>query len=213
MNHLDITYTEIIKILLAFLLGSLLGLEREYHNKSAGFRTHIMITIGATLFTILSYRIGGTTPDRIASNIITGIGFIGAGVIFKEGMKVGGITTAATIWIEAAIGMAVGYGAFYLAAGVTLIVLITLMLLTKLESSFDRLRQVRQYKIIFIKSEYVNQKLEENLSSMKIQFIKSKETKMGEQVIVYYKITANHVKFDELNSYLMNNNAVSGFDS
>jgi putative Mg2+ transporter-C (MgtC) family protein len=213
MNHLDITYTEIIKILLAFLLGSLLGLEREYHNKSAGFRTHIMITIGATLFTILSYRIGGTTPDRIASNIITGIGFIGAGVIFKEGMKVGGITTAATIWIEAAIGMAVGYGAFYLAAGVTLIVLITLMLLTKLESSFDRLRQVRQYKIIFIKSEYVNQKLEENLSSMKIQFIKSKETKMGEQVIVYYKITANHIKFDELNSYLMNNNAVSGFDS
>ncbi|MEO7049357.1 MAG: MgtC/SapB family protein [Ferruginibacter sp.] len=213
MDQLDITYTEIIKILLAFLLGSLLGLEREYHNKSAGFRTHIMITIGATLFTILSYRIGGTTPDRIASNIITGIGFIGAGVIFKEGMKVGGITTAATIWIAAAIGMAVGYGAFYLAAGVTVIVLITLMLLTKLESSFDRLRQVRQYKIIFIKSEYANQKLEENLSSMKIQFFKAKEMKMGEQVIVYYKITANQIKFDELNSYLMNNDAVSGFDA
>src|ERR1700752_2697526 len=105
---------DIVKILLSFALGSLLGIEREYKKKPAGFRTLIMITVGATLFTILSNRIAAN-PDRIAANIITGIGFIGAGVIFKEGVKVSGMTTAATIWISAAIGMATGYGAFPLA--------------------------------------------------------------------------------------------------
>lgn len=213
MDFLNITASEIIKILVAFLLGSLIGLEREYHNKSAGFRTLIMITVGATLFTIVSYRIGSSSPDRIAANIITGIGFIGAGVVFKEGMKVGGITTASTIWVASAVGMAVGYGEFYLATFVTLIVLITLLIFTKLEASFDKLRQVRQYKINFVRSEYSQEKLEENFRLLKIEFTKYKEMKMGEQAVVYYKIAANQTKFDELNSYLMNNNAVTGFDA
>src|SRR5437868_2276781 len=138
---MDITYHDVTKILIAFVLGALLGLEREYRSKAAGFRTLIMITVGATVFTLLSYRIGSGTPDRIAANIITGIGFIGAGVIFKEGMKVSGMTTASTIWIAAAIGMSVGYGAYYLAGGVTLLVLVILMLLEKLERSFDHIHQ------------------------------------------------------------------------
>ncbi|MBS1496475.1 MAG: MgtC/SapB family protein [Bacteroidetes bacterium] len=213
MDFLDISYSEIIKILVAFLLGALLGLEREYHNKSAGFRTLIMITIGATLFTIVSYRISTTTPDRIAANIVTGIGFIGAGVIFKAGMKVGGITTAATIWVAAAIGMAVGYGAFYLAAFVTIIILIILLLLTRLETSFDKLRQSRLYKIVYLKNEYSNTLLEEKFSLLKIEFIKNKEMKMGGRVIVFYKITANQLKFDELNSFLMQSSEVMGFDA
>ena len=133
---MDISYTDILKIAIAFALGALLGIEREYRNKPAGFRTLIMITVGATVFTILSYRINSSTPDRIAANIITGIGFIGAGVIFKEGMKVSGMTTAATIWMAAAVGMAVGYGAYYLAGGVTLVMLFTLILLSKLEGFF-----------------------------------------------------------------------------
>ena len=133
---MDISYTDILKIAIAFALGALLGMEREYRNKPAGFRTLIMITVGATVFTILSYRINSSTPDRIAANIITGIGFIGAGVIFKEGMKVSGMTTAATIWMAAAVGMAVGYGAYYLAGGVTLVMLFTLILLSKLEGFF-----------------------------------------------------------------------------
>lgn len=208
INNLDI-----IKILVAFVLGAILGLEREYHNKSAGFRTLIMITVGSTLFTIISFRIGSSTPDRIAANIITGIGFIGAGVIFKEGMKVGGITTAATIWIAAAIGMAVGYGLVYLAICVAVVVLITLLLLTQLETLFDKLRQARVYKIIYLTEEYSKDKLEAYFDSMKINFIKSKETKMDDRVIVYYKVTANQAKFDALNHFLMLNEDVKGFDA
>ena len=100
---------ELTKIGLSLLLGSLLGLEREYQNKPAGFRTIALICVGATLFTILSYRLGNSVSvDRVAANIITGIGFIGAGVIFKNNNTVYGLTTASTIWLAAGLGMAVG---------------------------------------------------------------------------------------------------------
>jgi len=94
---------QIIQIFAALLAGAILGLEREYHNKPAGFRTMILICVSSCLFTILSVSLLG--GDRIASNIVTGIGFIGAGVVFKEGANVRGITSAAIIWMAAAIGM------------------------------------------------------------------------------------------------------------
>jgi putative Mg2+ transporter-C (MgtC) family protein len=100
-----------IKLTIAVIVGSIIGAEREYKSKSVGFRTVILITLGSCLFTILSYEMGGEKdPTRIAANIITGIGFLGAGAIFKEGASVKGITTASTIWVSAAIGMAVGIG-------------------------------------------------------------------------------------------------------
>ena len=92
---------ELTKLSVSLLLGSLLGLEREYQNKAAGFRTIALICMGSTVFTLISMRISISNPDRIAANIITGIGFIGAGVIFKNGANVYGLTTAATIWVSA----------------------------------------------------------------------------------------------------------------
>ena len=209
---MDITYTDIIKIAVAFALGALLGLEREYRSKPAGFRTLIMITVGATVFTILSYRIGSATPDRIAANIITGIGFIGAGVIFKEGMKVSGMTTASTIWIAAAIGMSIGYGAYYLAAGVTVLVLIILMLLAKLETSFDRFHQVKFYKISFSVDDYSIDELEKNISALGINFKKSNVLKSNNEIIVFYKIGANQKEYQLLDNYLMQTKAVMSFE-
>src|SRR5262245_66333390 len=91
------------RILISFCIGTAIGIEREYRSKAAGLRTMIMICLGSTIFTELSMVIGGTS-DRIASNIITGIGFLGAGVIFKDGLSITGITTATTIWITAALG-------------------------------------------------------------------------------------------------------------
>src|SRR4051812_44817227 len=92
-----------IKLLASLLAGVIIGTEREYKTKAAGFRTVILITVGSTLFTMISGFMGGEKdPARIASNIITGIGFIGAGAIFKEGVFVKGLTTAAVIWISAA---------------------------------------------------------------------------------------------------------------
>ncbi len=209
---MDITYTDVIKILIAFALGALLGLEREYRSKPAGFRTLIMITVGATIFTILSYRIGSGTPDRIAANIITGIGFIGAGVIFKEGMKVSGMTTASTIWIAAAIGMSVGYGAYYLAGGVTILVLFILMLLQRLEKSFDRVHQVKFYKISFRVEEYSIDELEKNLTDCGVNHTINKVLKNNNEVIVFYKIGANKNCFQKLDTYLMETKTIKSFE-
>ncbi|HSH66426.1 MAG TPA: MgtC/SapB family protein [Bacteroidia bacterium] len=103
---MNILMEETIQLLIAILIGGIIGIEREYSNKSAGFRTMILICVGATLFTILSEKISTTNDDRIAANIITGIGFIGAGVVFKEGFTVTGLTTAASIWVTAALGSA-----------------------------------------------------------------------------------------------------------
>ncbi len=109
---------------LAAVLGGFIGLERELRGYPAGIRTMALITIGAALFTDVSQILGG--DDRIAAGIVTGIGFLGAGVIFREGYTVRGITTAATIWASAAIGMAIGRE-LYLVAGLgTLLVFVVL---------------------------------------------------------------------------------------
>jgi len=97
---------DLTKLLVALVIGAIIGAEREYRTKSAGFRTVILITVGSTLFTIVSNLM--SNDARVASNIVTGIGFLGAGAIFKEGASVKGLTTATTIWISAAIGMAIG---------------------------------------------------------------------------------------------------------
>ena len=209
---MDITYTDIIKILVSFALGAALGLEREYRSKPAGFRTLIMITVGATIFTILSYRINSGTPDRISANIITGIGFIGAGVIFKEGLKVSGMTTAATIWIAAAIGMSVGYGAYYLAAGVTFLVLFILVILPSLETYFDKFHQVKFYKISFCVDDYSIEEIENNFIRLAVNFKKNKVVKANREITVYYKIGANHGEYDKLDAYLMSTAAISSFE-
>lgn len=117
------------KVILSALLGALIGYERERAAKPAGLRTHILLSMGATLFTILSYEaFPGSDPARIAANIITGIGFIGAGVIIQQERKVVGVTTAASLWITTAIGMAVGTGYYFLSIVASLISFIVLRL-------------------------------------------------------------------------------------
>jgi len=126
----------IIKVILSIALGGIIGLEREIQDKPAGFRTNILICLGATLFTILSEAIGvhyRTDPGRIAAQIVTGVGFLGAGAILRDGMKITGLTTAATIWLVAAVGMAVGYGYYQLSIGSALATLLVQMILVKLE--------------------------------------------------------------------------------
>src|SRR5580658_9955600 len=142
----------VIKLALAVLIGGAIGAEREYRSKSAGFRTLTLICLGSTILTIFSVIIGTPgNPDRIASNIATGIGFVGAGVIFKgdgSGSKVSGITTAAMIWVTAGLGMAIGAGYLLVsicAAAFILLVLLTFMLL---EGWIDRINQIHVYKIV-----------------------------------------------------------------
>ena len=97
-----------IKVFLSLVLGGVLGMERQYHDKPAGFATNCLICLGAMLFTILSEYMGqqGGDPGRIAAQVVTGVGFLGAGSIWRDGNKISGLTTAAGVWLVAAIGMA-----------------------------------------------------------------------------------------------------------
>jgi len=122
---------ELYGILLAILFGGVIGIERELKGKAAGLRTQILICMGATLFTQLSLALAGASPDksRVAGQIVTGVGFLGAGTILHGKGNITGLTSAATIWLVAAIGTAIGAKEIYLAAGATLIVVVVLRLM------------------------------------------------------------------------------------
>jgi putative Mg2+ transporter-C (MgtC) family protein len=139
----------LLQFSLAALWGGIVGLEREYRSKSAGFRTMIMISLGSCFFTIMSLKIGtDASHDRIASNILTGIGFLGAGVIFRgTETRISGITTAATIWAVAAIGMGIGAGYYFAAGAASLIIIFVLSALPWAEYQIDKLRQTKTYTI------------------------------------------------------------------
>ena len=128
-------------LLLASVLGGAIGLERELSGKPAGFRTNLLICVGATLLTEMSVAIGNmavnpanSDPGRIAAQIVSGIGFLGAGTIIQAKGSVIGLTTAATLWVVSAIGIAVGAGQFVEAIGTTVLVLVALLLLGKVEA-------------------------------------------------------------------------------
>ena len=121
------------RLVISAVLGGLIGVEREMHGKPAGFRTHVLICMGATMFALLSIFIGDSPASnvdisRIAAGIVTGIGFLAAGTIFMDKDKVRGLTTAADIWVLAAIGMAVGFGFYFFAAAGTAIALAVLVI-------------------------------------------------------------------------------------
>jgi putative Mg2+ transporter-C (MgtC) family protein len=120
-------------LLLAALLGGLIGLNREQADRPAGFRTHMLVAVGSTLFTLLSvHAFEPGDPGRVASQILPGMGFLGAGAILKEGGSIKGLTTAASLWSTAAIGMAIGVGAWLLAIACTVIVWSVLAIIYKM---------------------------------------------------------------------------------
>lgn len=147
-EHADV----LLKLVVASLLGGLIGLERDIHGRAAGLRTHLLVSLGAALFMVLSEQVARTAtgtfsdPGRIAAQIVTGIGFLGAGAIIKEGVNVRGLTTAACLWTVAAIGMAVGAGSYVLAASATVIALVCLILLKR----FERLYSKDSYRVLTV---------------------------------------------------------------
>ena len=122
----DLTYA--IRLLVAAILGAAVGLEREVHAHPAGMRTHLLVSLGSAGFTVLSVAAfpGPYDPTRVAAQIVTGIGFLGAGAILKGGVSVRGLTTAASLWVVAAVGMAAGAGAWVTALTLTVIAIVSL---------------------------------------------------------------------------------------
>jgi len=119
----------VARLLLAAVLGAIVGLEREVHDHPAGTRTHLLVSVGSAGFTVLSiyaFQAPGADPARIAAQIVTGVGFLGAGAILKEGATIRGLTTAASLWATAAVGMAAGAGSWLTALTITVIVILSL---------------------------------------------------------------------------------------
>lgn len=134
----------IVRICIAAFLGGILGLERDIHGRPAGLRTHLLVSLGAAVFMMLSPFVAGMKPEipgdpgRIAAQIVSGIGFLGAGAIIKEGVSIRGLTTAASLWVAAAIGMTTGVGSYLGAIVVSGLALITLELLPHVEKIFKK---------------------------------------------------------------------------
>jgi len=180
----------LIKLGMAVLLGGIIGVEREFQDKAAGFRTIILITVGSTLFTIFSISMDpGFTQTRIAANIVTGIGFLGAGAIIREGGRIAGMTTAATIWLSAALGMGIGAGELLFVSLATLVVIIVLLIFPFFEERIDRIRESRTYRIVVAidkgkKIAEVQQAFKQN--SMHI--LDHHETKSGDSVTGVWRV-------------------------
>lgn len=137
----------IVRLLLSIILGGIIGIERESVNRPAGFRTHVLVCVGSTLTMLVSIFIfekfrafTSTDPSRIAAQVVSGIGFLGAGTIIKVGPTVKGLTTAASLWTVASIGLAIGCGFYSAAVIATIFTFITLISLTKIEVIFIKKR-------------------------------------------------------------------------
>jgi putative Mg2+ transporter-C (MgtC) family protein len=138
-----------LRLLVALALGAIVGLERERQERAAGLRTVTMVSLGSCLFTIIgAYGFPNTDPSRVAAQIVTGIGFLGAGTIFLRKDLVRGLTTAATIWTVAAIGMAAGTARYFEAGFTTLLILAVLMVLKPIEKRFFKRPSEAQVSII-----------------------------------------------------------------
>lgn len=201
------------QVSIAFIIGAVIGLEREFRSKPAGFRTMIFICVGSCLYTILSKESNTVSPDRIASNIVTGIGFIGAGVIFKEGISVNGLTTAALIWITAALGMAIGYHNYPLAIVVSTMVVIALFVLEPVQRFINRLHKVKDYKIRTADtSDEFKKEMEHFFLLHDINFRCMKMNKENNDAIYLYRIGAPKHDYDIVNEFLLKHNGVKSFD-
>lgn len=210
---ISVYFEEAAQVSVAFVIGAVIGLEREFRTKPAGFRTMILICVGSCLYTILSKEAAIGSTDRIASNIVTGIGFIGAGVIFKEGITVNGLTTAALIWITAALGMAIGYHNYPVAIVVAAMVVIALFVLEPVQRFINRIHRVKDYKIrISDAGRTFQADLEAFFSSHDLTFRCMKATKDNNDAIYLYRISSPDRNYDLVNQFLLNHKEVKSFD-
>ena len=181
MNLILVSQEDIYKLLFAVLIGAVIGIEREMHAKAAGLRTITLITVGAALFTMLSLEF---EDDRVIANIVTGVGFLGAGAImFAEG-RLTGLTTASSIWVAASLGMAVGLGEYGLASFGALLVLVVLWLFSRIDRLVDIMgREIRTYEITFLAKEHKQEQIETAIAACKLVVIRRRRMKVGENVL------------------------------
>lgn len=200
-------------VLVSLLCGSIVGMEREYRNKSAGFRTVILICLGATIFTMAS-RLGNLSDDRIAANIVTGIGFLGAGVIFRGKFSVQGLTTAAVIWTVAAVGMLVGFGQFILGISLAVLMVVVLSLFQKMETFLSNVYFSRTIYVTFIDNKVGRlYEFETFLIDQGVDAIRKGIEKNGEKLTVVYDISSRRQRVRMMNEKIISLEYVDSFSN
>lgn len=195
---------DLLKILLAIAVGGVIGLEREFRDKAAGFRTLIFICVGSTLFTVFSSKLAGVNdPTRIASGIVTGVGFLGAGVIMREGGRVIGLTTAAIIWLVAALGMGIGGGDYGLAIAVAGITVVVLLGFPLLERVVNVIRDERTVEVVVPNTLDKIAALEGNMRANGIRAARVRQSRVGAQLTCAWRVIGTPQAHERLTALLL----------
>jgi len=202
---------DIYKLLISFALGGIIGAEREYRSKSAGLRTLILICMGSTLFTILSIKIS-SDAGRIAANIVTGIGFIGAGIIFRENNRVVGITTAAIVWVTAAVGMGIGAGFYEVTVMCFVISGMTLVILAPVQKFIRRKSQIRNYRIMCVYQRKTLKTYENLFKDYDLKILRGEQSRIGTHITGNWTLQGSERMHEKLTHHLLNDADILEFD-
>jgi len=204
---MELEWQDLGRLLAASLAGAVIGFERELHDKPAGLRTNIMICLGAALFTLLSIRMAGGSathdPGRIAAQIVTGVGFLGAGAIIHLRGHVVGLTTAATIWLVASVGMAFGAGQLVLGIVVTLVAAGILFGLTVVENRIANWRTTVKFEIKMEASPELSQAIKERLKELRLRRKSWLISKTVDGFTGFLEVSGPEARVDRLHNALL----------
>lgn len=213
---LQIQPEDVLKLFLALALGGMIGFEREVRDKAAGFRTLMFICVGSTLFTIFSIRLVQLfgqpgDPARIAAQIVTGVGFLGAGVIMRENGEVRGLTTAATIWLVSAIGVGVGAGLYLFTSLATAVILLILFIFPTLENMMGTLTQTRNYHVVMSVSHEKHAQLRERFRYHRLAIISDRRTRKGSEMHCIWLVSGRPKAHESMVDELLNDAEIFEF--
>lgn len=209
---MDFVWEDVAKLVLAIVMGGIIGAEREYRDKSAGFRTLIFICVGSTLFTMFSIKIADQSdPARIAAQIVSGVGFLGAGAILRDGSRIVGLTTAAMIWLVAALGMGIGSGYYVLAGLGTAVALVALWIFPLLEEWIDAARHTEVYEIVCANTPGNADKLLALIREANLHILNSRRRKAGEDMISTWVLRGSPAGHNQLSARLFDDPAIKEF--
>lgn len=209
---MELAGEDVIKLVLAIAVGGLIGAEREFRDKSAGFRTLIFICVGSTLFTMFSLKIAeDSDPARIAAQIVTGVGFLGAGAILRDRGRIVGLTTASMIWLAAALGMGIGSGNYLVTMVGTGIILVVLWIFPRFEQWINTVSTTEYYEIICVYAPGRHEELLALARSMKLDVLNSKRNRVNENLIITWVVRGSPINQAALSERLLNDPSIKEF--
>jgi putative Mg2+ transporter-C (MgtC) family protein len=204
---------DLIKLVAAFLAGVALGAEREYHDKSAGMRTIILICVGSAMFTIFSVQIADDKdPGRVAAQIVSGIGFLGAGVILVRRGQVLGLTTASTIWVAAAIGIGMGVGNILFTAIATVLVIFVLGILPSFERIFQRAASFKTYKITVRQDPTKPARLRKAFTDAGLSVREESRAKAKDTIVLLWQVAGRPSAHQRMYDLMLNDPEIQEFE-